>query len=198
MQKFHIGSLSALLITATFLTGAGCTAETSVGTVVELTPTTEFSSTGNTEEGVPYSFQGTVPQDWTEHEDKDPRVLGQIYSPTTAEDPFQENINVARFDFAPGEKEMTFDEFSAVALQGIETYKGYKLVSQTKREVSGYQAITISFQTTEYLDGSVMQLEQTFLRTEKEGYVITFTGTPEGALQYEKVYTDFLDSMIIE
>jgi len=83
MQKFHIGSLSALLITATFLTGAGCTAETSVGTVVELTPTTEFSSTGNTEEGVPYSFQGTVPQDWTEHEDKDPRVLGQIYSPTT-------------------------------------------------------------------------------------------------------------------
>jgi len=43
-----------------------------------------------------------------------------------------------------------------------------------------------------------MQLEQTFLRTEKEGYLITLTGTPEGALQYEKVYTDFLDSLVIE
>jgi len=196
MQKFHIGSFSALLVAATFLTG--CTTETSVNTVVDLTPQTEFSSTGNTAEGVSFSLHGDIAQDWTENKDHDPRILTQFYSPTTEVDPFQENINISRFEFAPGEKEMTYDEFAASALQGIETYQGYKLVSQTKREVSGYQAITISLQTTEYLDGAVMQLEQTFLRTEHEGYIITLTATPEGALQYEKVYTDFLDSMIIE
>lgn len=189
-------SLSLLVVAFSMLfVGAGCSYEASVGDVQELSDfqTFEYSSPDSS-----FSISGKYPKGWTEDRTVDSSTLTMLFSDFPEGDDFRENVNIVRFQFAPEEVDMSVDEYADSALEGSDEVKGYKFVSRIKGTVSGFPAVTNAYQTTEYNDGAVIQFTQTIVKTNNSGYLITFTGTPEGIKKYQKVYDDFLKSIIIK
>ena len=143
-----------------------------------------------------FHVSGTIAQDWKEQKPANAQSPFIFTAPKTGEEGFNDNINIVRFEFDPGEKDMTLDDYVASVNVGMDTQDGFKLISQIKRDVAGYPAIVTTFQTTKYYNGALLQFAQTVFKTENEAYFITFSATPEGAATYENVYTEFLDSLL--
>jgi len=189
MKKSNLGLL--VVAFSVLFVGAGCSKEASDTNVSELQDSKSFSysDSNNT-----YEISGLIAKDWTENKDADPRVETMFFSPEKEGDDFRENINIVRFEFADGEKEMTIDEYADSALTGSDRSPGYKLLSRTSSTISGYPAVHVVYQA--YSTPGLMQFEHTFFKTDKEGYMVTFTGTPDGAVEFEQVYQDFLKSIV--
>lgn len=193
MKKSNLSLL--VVVFAMLLLGAGCSYEASVGEVKEISvPKKEVSvsdKSGN------FNISGTIADDWIENKEADPRVLTMLFSPEAEDDTFRENINVMGFLFAKGEAEMTIDEYVDSAMSGSEQAPGYKLLSRKNLTIAGYPAITVSYQADNAKAGR-LQFEQTLFKTEKEGFLITFTGTPEGAVEFAQDYQYFLKSISVK
>ena len=193
-------NLSLLVVAFSMLfVGAGCSYEASVGEVKDLPlpSVSEVKEVSVADKSGDFNISGNIAEDWTEDKEADPRVLTMFFSPEAEGDAFRENINIMGFLFAEGEAEMTIDEYVDSAMSGSEQAPGYKLLSRKSLTVAGYPAITVVYQADNAKAGR-LQFEQTLFKTEKEGFLVTFTGTPEGALEFEQVYQDFLKSIVVK
>ena len=197
MKKSNL-SLLGVAFSMLFV-GAGCSYEASVGEVKDLPlpSVSEVKEVSIVGENGNFNISGTIAEDWLENKEADPRVLTMFFSPESRGDIFRENINIMGFLFAEGEAEMTIDEYVDSAMSGTDEAPGYKFLSRKSLTVAGYPAITVTYQADNAKAGR-LQFEQTLFKTEKEGFLVTFTGTPEGALEFEQVYQDFLKSISVK
>ncbi|OGH85041.1 MAG: hypothetical protein A2493_03795 [Candidatus Magasanikbacteria bacterium RIFOXYC12_FULL_33_11] len=193
-------NLSLLVVAFSMLfVGAGCSYEASVGEVKDLPlPVREVKEVTVADKSGNFNISGTIAEDWVEDKEADPRVLTMFLSPTSETDTFRESINVMGFLFAEGEAEMTLDENVDSSLTGLDQDPGYKFLSRTSGTIGGYPAITVVYQVDSATARRRVQFEQTFFKTEKEFYMVTFAATPESAVEFEQDYQDFLKSISVK
>lgn len=188
MRKLNL-SLFVVAFSMLFV-GAGCSYEASVGDVQEVVNTKPFNYS---DASYGYNFSGELSDDWQEIEAADPSFL-VMFAPKVYADPnFHENINVYWGSFLPEEVNMPLEDFSARAVLGVDQYPDYEFISKDTMTVGGYPSMSYTYEFTQ--NDKTVHIQQMILKTDKEGYIITYKSSPNSPVSYQKVFDNLLKTL---
>lgn len=170
--------------------GAGCSYDVSVGNVEDVMTTKPFNYS---DASYGYNFSGELSDDWHEIEASDPSLLVMFAPKVYADQNFHENINVYWASFLPEEVNLSIEDYSASAMLGVDQYPDYKFISKDNVTVDGYPAMAYTYQFTQ--NDKTVHIQQLIVKTNKEGYIITYKSSPDSPERYQKVFDSFLKTL---